>query len=313
MTSCIRCFALALLTMGLIAADYVPPPTQEDWEKLKVQHIDQLVAYSTTGGDNKSGSLELELREQAVAFARRIDSKSPKLKNLFARKRAMTKEEQDADRALREQVAARDKMRTSDEATATKAAPPPAGEDAAATLERLRFVILRDQILLAKRLSLDPDDPPTVVLRKSILAQVKTTLGPAKWAWEKQTKDLIEQLLNAKYEPWNGTWVCGDKSDWGELALTQTGAVVKGTWKDGSLTGEAKGRHLVGKWTGQGAQQGEFSFTLGDNDLGFSARVTDKVGRPESWDATHKSAIETTIIEVVEEAAEEPKKPEAGM
>lgn len=307
MPRCIRCLALGVLAVVLFAADYVAPPTQEGWDKLKADHIDQLVAYVSAGGDNKAGSLELDLREQAVAFARRLDSKSPKLKNLFARKRAMTKDEQEADRTLRELVTTRDKARVADEAAATKAPPPPVGDDAAATLERLRFVILRDQILLAKQLSLDPDDPPSVVLRKSILTQVKSAIGPTKWAWEKQTKDLVEQLLAAKYEPWNGTWVCSEKSEWGELTLIQTGTTVKGTWKDGSLTGEVKGRHLLGKWTGQGTQQGEFTFSMGDRDIGFDARVTDKVGRPEHWNATNKKAIKVTVTEF-EETIEEPAK-----
>lgn len=313
---CARPLTLGLFAMALLAAEYVAPPTQDAWDKLKAQHIDQLVAYASAGGDNKSGSLELELREQAIAFARRIDSKSPKLKNLFARKRAMTKDEQEADRALRDLVATRDKTRLAEEAGAAKAAPPPTGEDLAATLERLRFVILRDQILLAKQLSLDPDDAPTVVLRKSILTQVKSAIGPTKWAWEKQSKDLVDQLLNAKYEPWNGTWVCSEKSEWGELTLTQSGATVKGTWKDGSLTGEMKGRHLIGKWTGQGTQQGEFTFSMGDRDIGFDARVTDKVGRPTHWTATNKTAITTTIIEVEEPAeppADAPKQAEPGL
>lgn len=308
----LRPLALGLLAVVLIAGEvtppaYVAPPTAEIWEKLKVAHIDQLVEYASAGGDNKGGSLELELREQAIAFARRIDAKSPKLKNLFARKRAMTPAEQTADKALREQVTARDKARLAEESGGGAKAMPPAGEDVVATLERLRFVIVRDQIQLAKQLSLDPDDPPTVVLRKSILSQAKVVLGPPKWVWEKQSKDLIEQLLAEKYEPWHGVWLCSSE-EWGELSLTQDGTSVKGTWKDGTLTGEVKGRHVVGKWTGQGTQHGGFSFTLGDNDLGFNARVTDKVDRPTNWTATRKDAVETTVIEV-EEPEEEPKVP----
>lgn len=310
----LRPLALGLLAVVLIATDapappvYVAPPTAETWEKLKATHIDQLVEYVSASGDNKGGSLELELREQAVAFARRIDAKSPKLKNLFARKRAMTPAEQTADKALREQVAARDKTRLAEESGGSAKALPPAGEDVVATLERLRFVIIRDQIQLAKLLSLDPDDQPTVVLRKSILTQVKGIIGPTKWAWEKRLKDSADQLLTAKYEPWIGTWLCSSE-EWGELTLTQDGAVVKGTWKDGSLVGEVKGRHVVGKWTGQGTQHGGFSFTLGDNDLGFNARVTDKVDRPTMWTAMRKDSVpEPTVIEV-EEPAEEPKSP----
>lgn len=312
----LRPLALGLLAVVLTAADtpappvYVEPPTAETWEKLKATHIDQLVDYVSASGDNKGGSLELDLREQAVAFARRIDAKSPKLKNLFARKRAMTPAEQSADKALREQIAARDKTRTAEESGGGAKAMPPSGDDVAATLERLRFVIIRDQIQLAKQLSLDPDDQPTVVLRKSILTQVKGIIGPPRWAWEKLLKDTVDQLLTAKYEPWIGTWLCSSE-EWGELTLTQDGAVVKGTWKDGTLVGEMKGRHVVGKWTGQGTQHGGFSFTLGDNDLGFNARVTDKVDRPTSWTAIRKgSEPEPTVIEV-EEPAEEPKTPPA--
>ena len=112
----LRPLVLGLLAVVLIAGEvpppavppvYVAPPTPETWEKLKATHIDQVVEFANAGGDNKGGSLELDLREQAIAFARRIDTKSPKLKNLFSRKRAMTPAEQTADKALREQVAAR--------------------------------------------------------------------------------------------------------------------------------------------------------------------------------------------------------------
>ncbi|HEX3132691.1 MAG TPA: hypothetical protein VHX44_03800 [Planctomycetota bacterium] len=317
MTRCLRFLALGILAVVLIAADAAPParpavvepPTAESWEKLKAAHIDSLVAYVSAGGDNKSGSLELEMREQAIAFARRIDAKSPKLKNLFARKRPMTPDEQKADHDLRDQVSAREKSRLAEEAKDTGSKMPPQGEDVVATLENLRFVILRDQIVMAKQLSLDPDDQPTVVLRRAILMQVKIVIGPTKWAWEKRLKDHVEQLLNAKYEPWIGTWLCS--GEWGELNLSQDGVTIKGTWKDGTLAGEMKGRSVVGKWTGQGTQHGGFTFTLGDNDLGFSARVTDKVDRPESWTAMRKgSEPEPTVIEV-EEPAVDPKAPPA--
>jgi hypothetical protein len=311
----LRPLALGLLAVVLIAGDappappaYVAPPTADTWDKFKAAHIDQLVEFASAGGDNKGGSLELELREQAIAFARRIDAKSAKLKNLFARKRAMTPAEQTADKALREQVAARDKARLAAESGGDAKAMPPSGDDQAATFERLRFVILRDQLQLAKQLSLDPDDQPTVVLRKSILTQIKNTMGQAKWAWEKRLKDSLDQLLVAKYEPWIGTWLCSDQ-EWGELTLTQDGAVVKGTWKDGSLSGDVKGRHVVGKWIGQGTQHGGFSFTLGDNDLGFNARVTDKVDRPTSWTAMRKGSEPEPVIEVIEEPAEPAKTP----
>lgn len=311
-----RPLALGLLAVVLIAGEvpppavppaYVAPPTAETWEKLKATHIDQVVEYVSAGGENKGGSLDLELREQAAAFARRIDAKSPKLKNLFVRKRAMTPAEQTADRTLRDQVAARDKSRLAEESAGGAKALPPSGEDVVAALELLRFVIIRDQVQLAKQLSLDPDDQPTVVLRKAILTQVKVTIGPTKWAWEKRLKDTVDQLLVAKYEPWIGAWLCSD-AEWGELNLTQNGPVVKGSWKDGTLTGEVKGRHVVGKWTGQGTQHGGFSFTLGDNDLGFNARVTDKVDRPTSWTAMRKGSEPPLVIEVIE-VIEEPEEP----
>ena len=86
--------------------------------------------------------------------------------------------------------------------------------------------------------------------------------------------------------------------------------VVTGSWKDGTLKGEMKGRHVVGTWTGQGTQHGGFSFTLGDNDLGFNARVTDKVDRPTSWTAVRKDSIAPPTVIEVEEPATEEKKPE---
>ena len=300
----IRQLTLGLLAVVLVAADPAMPPTANSWEKLKASHIDVLVTYASAGGENKGGSLDLELREQAIAFARRIDAKSPTLKNLFARKRAMTPEEQKADRTLRDQVSAREKQRLAND-SATEA--PPQANDIAGELETLRHRLLSEQIALAKRLSLDPDDPPTVVLRKSILTQVKVTIGPTKWAWEKRLKDHVDQLLNAKYEPWIGVWICSTE-EWSELTLAQDGLVVTGSWKDGTLKGEVKGRHVVGTWTGQGTQHGGFSFTLGDNDLGFNARVTDKLDRPTSWTAMRKDSIPPpTVIEIEEPAGDEKK------
>jgi hypothetical protein len=299
-----RCLVLLACAALLVGADAIAP-TPEGWERLKGMHIDQLVAYATEGGDNLGGSLMLELREQAIAFARRIDAKSPKLKNLFARKRTMTKPEQEADRALRQQVAERDQARRNDEAGGGGAALPPPGDDPAARLEHLRYVILRDHVALAQQLSLDPDEPPNVVLRKQILTLAKGALPQPAWAWEKRLKERIEQLLAAKYEPWHGAWLC--EGEWGELTLTQNGQAVKGTWKDGTLTGEVKGRSLVGTWIGQGTQRGGFSFTLGANDLGFEARVTDKVDRPTSWNAVRKGSEPPPTVIEVEEPQPEPE------
>jgi hypothetical protein len=303
----LRACILGMLAVVLIAGE---APSAAGWEALKAGHVDALVAFASAGGDNKAGSLELDLRQEAIAVARRIDGKSAKLKNLFARKRAMTPDEATADRALRATVAARDQARLAAEAAAKEvAATPPVAETPAEELEHLRHRILQQELAYALAISLDPDDQPLVVLRKGILIQIKAILGQTRWGWEKQVKDRIEIGLAAKYEPWNATWKCGEDG-WGELTLSQNGGEVKGRWAEGSLTAQVKGRYLEGTWQSASAagrkDKGTFTFTLGDSDQVFDARVNGEVGVARHWNALRKDFAESLVTTTV---TEEPEKP----
>lgn len=316
-TSLFRSLVLSALAVVLIAGE---PPTAASWEAFKATNVDALVAFITVGNDNggdKGGSLELDVRQEAAVFARKIDSKSAKLKNLFARKRVMTTEEATADKALRATVTAREKTRQATEA-ATKndtALALPEASNVTEEFEHVRQRILNEQLAFALRISLDPDDQPSVVLRKSILLQIKNFVGQARWAWEKAFKDRLEHAMLAKYEPWNFTWVCA-KDGWGELTLAQDGQVVKGRWRNGTLTGQMKGRHLEGVWQGTdekgGNEKGAFTFTLGGSDDLFDARIAGSFGEAKHWNALRKDASEAlTTTTVVEEPEAKPEaKPE---
>ena len=316
-TSLLRSLVLSALAVVLIAGE---PPTAASWEAFKATNVDTLVAFITVGNDNggdKGGSLELDVRQEAAVFARKVDSKSAKLKNLFARKRVMTAEEATADKALRATVTAREKTRLAAEA-ATKndtALTSPEASNVAEEFEHLRQRILNEQLAFALRISLDPDDQPSVVLRKSILLQIKNFVGQSRWAWEKAFKDRLEHALLAKYEPWNFTWVCA-KDGWGELTLAQDGQAVKGRWRNGTLTGQMKGRHLEGTWQGTNEkgtnEKGTFTFTLGGNDDLFDARIAGGVGEAKHWNALRKDAADTlTTSTVTEEPEAKPEvKPE---
>lgn len=322
-TSLFRSLVFSALAVVLIAGE---PPTAASWEAFKATHVDALVAFITVGNDkgndkggDKGGSLELDVRQEAAVFARKIDSKSSKLKNLFARKRVMTTEEATADKALRATVTAREKNRQATEA-ATKndtALALPEASNVSEEFEHVRQRILNEQLAFALRISLDPDDQPSVVLRKSILLQIKNFVGQTRWAWEKAFKERLEHAMLAKYEPWNFTWFCA-KDGWGELTLAQDGQVVKGRWRNGTLTGQMKGRHLEGVWQGtdeKGAnEKGTFTFTLGGSDDLFDARIAGSVGEAKHWNALRKDAADaltTTTVTGEPEAKPEPEnKPE---
>ena len=310
-TSVIRFLFLSVFAVALIAGE---PPSTASWEAFKATHVDALAAFATGDkADDKGGSLEWEVRQEAVVFARKIDSKSAKLKNLLTRKRVMTTEEAIADKALRATVTAREKARLTAEAASkndTTLALPEAS-NVAEEFESLRQRILHEQLAFALHISLDPDDQPVVVLRKSILLQIKNYVGQTRWAWEKAFKNSLERALSAKYEPWNFTWVCA-KDGWGELTLTQDGLVVKGRWRDGTLSGHMKGRHLEGTWQGAGGKgandKGTFTFTLGGSDDLFDARIAGSVGEAKHWNALRKDAADAlTTIKEIEEPETKPE------
>jgi hypothetical protein len=280
-----------LLLIAVATAAAVEPDADgmKTWRALCDLQVEQLVAFAKADGVPKGGSFELEIKEQAIAFARRIDPKSERLKNVFPQKRAMTAEEQTADRAQRATASAQDKARSEAEAasTAEGGGPPAEARTIKDTFETLRHGILTRQVAHAAALSLDPDEPGVVELRLLILKQIQGSLAAVKWRWEKDLKERVARLLAARYEPWTGVWQTAGA--WGELTLVQTGPKVSGTWAGGSLVGEAKGRSLLGAWKGKPKGGGTFTFSMGDGDTLFDAHVIIEMTQPENWNAMRKS------------------------
>ena len=288
----LRCACLLLMVVSCVTSDAVAVEPDADgvktWRTLCDLQIEQLVAFAKADGVPKGGSFELEIKEQAIAFARKIDAKSDRLKNVFPQKRAMTPDEQTADRTQRATATAQDKARSEAEAaSATADSLPKEAATIKDALEILRHGILMRQVAHAAALSLDPDEAGVVELRQLILKQIQGSLGAVKWRWEKDLKDRVAKLLIAKYEPWTGVWQTA--GTWGELTLVQTGPKVTGTWAGGSLIGEAKGRSLLGAWKGKPKGGGTFTFSLGDGDTLFDAHVIIEMTQPENWNAQRKT------------------------
>lgn len=291
------CLLLTALPIAHLAAGEVADNPITTWGVLRDIHLDALVAFAKAG-ERKGGSLDLEIRQEAANIARRIDPKSDKLKNLFATKKAMSAEEQAADKQARATVVEREKAR----AATDSALPTPA--TVKEELEVLKHKLVNDEVAFAEKLSLDPDDAETVKLRQTALKSASDLLGPPRWGWEKVMKDRIAKAQTAIYAPWNGAWVGGP---WMAFTLVQQGNKVTSTWTGGSLTGEVKGRNVLGTWK-NGTQKGTFHFSLGSDDNGFDARITIEMTQPENWSAV-RAGKETPPVVVEEPATPEPAAP----
>jgi hypothetical protein len=291
-----RLLLAALLAPRLAAGEVADNPATT-WGVLRDIHLDALVAFAKAG-ERKGGSLDLEVRQEAANVARRIDPKSDKLKNLFATKKAMSADEQAADKLARATVAEREKARTAGDPKLPE--PATVKEE----LELLRHKLVNDEVAFAEKLSLDPDDQETVKLRQAALKAAQELLGPPRWGWEKAMKERIAKAMGAAYAPWNGTWTGGP---WMSFTLVQQGAKVTSTWTGGSLVGEVKGRNLVGAWK-HGTQKGTFHFSLASDDNGFDARCTVEQTNPENWTAMRAGTEPPPVV--VEEPV--PAEPPAG-
>lgn len=297
MRSVLVCLLLltALPAIPLAAGEVVDNPATT-WGVLRDIHLDALVEFAKAG-ERKGGSLDLEVRQEAANIARRIDPKSDKLKNLFATKKAMSADEQAADKQARATVAEREKARAAGDA----ALPTPA--TVKEELEVLKHKLVNDEVAFAEKLSLDPDDQDTVKLRQAALKAALELLGAPRWGWEKAMKERIAKAQAATYAPWNGKWTGGP---WMAFTLVQQGLKVTSTWDGGSLTGEVKGRNLLGTWK-HGKQKGTFHFTLGSDDNGFDARLTVEQTTPENWSAM-RAGTEPPVVLI--EEPEPPATPE---
>ena len=293
MRTVLACLLLSLLGTHLSAGEVVDNPATT-WGVLRDIHLDALVGFAKAG-ERKGGSLDLEVRQEAANIARRIDPKSDKLKNLFATKKAMSADDQVADKQARATVAEREKARAANDAKVPE--PATVKEE----LEVLKHKLVTDEIAFAEKLSLDPDDQETVKLRQTALKAAQELLGNPRWGWEKAMKERIAKALAATYTPWNGKWAGGP---WMAFTLVQQGVKVTSTWTGGSLTGEVKGRNLLGTWK-HGTQKGAFHFTLSSDDNGFDARCTVEQTNPENWTAM-RAGTEPPPVIVEEPVAPEP-------
>lgn len=291
------CLLLTALPIAHLAAGEVADNPVTTWGVLRDIHLDALVTFAKAG-ERKGGSLDLEIRQEAANIARRIDPKSDKLKNLFATKKAMSAEEQAADKQARATVVEREKAR----AATDSALPTPA--TVKEELEVLKHKLVNDEVAFAEKLSLDPDEQEIIKLRQTALKSALDLLGPPRWGWEKAMKERIAKAQTAIYAPWNGAWVGGP---WMAFTLVQQGNKVTSTWTGGSLTGEVKGRNVLGTWK-NGTQKGTFHFSLASDDNGFDARITIEMTQPENWTAM-RAGTETPPVIVEEPATPEPAAP----
>jgi hypothetical protein len=125
------------------------------------------------------------------------------------------------------------------------------------------------------------------VLRQLVLKNVLDLLPPVTWNYEKKLKARVVALASAHYEPWTGSWVA---EKWGVIDILQKDGKATASWAaGGKLSGEVKGRSLVGSWS-DGHSRGGFQFTLGENDRSFEAHITVEMTDPETWSATRKEA-----------------------
>ncbi len=296
-------FALASLLLSLLSARLFSGEVADNpvttWGVLRDIHLDALVGFAKAG-ERKGSSLDLEVRQEAANIARRIDPKSDKLKNLFATKKAMSADEQSADKQARATVVEREKSRVATD----PALPTPA--TVKEELEALKYKLVNDEVAFAEKLSLDPDEQEIIKLRQSVLKAALDLLGPPRWGWEKAMKERIAKAQVAIYAPWNGAWIGGP---WMAFTLVQQGNKVTSTWTGGSLTGDVKGRNVLGTWK-NGTQKGTFHFSLASDDNGFDARCTVEMTSPENWTAMRASKEKETPPVLVEEpAAPEPATP----
>jgi hypothetical protein len=294
-----------LVGAALLPAAVDPDPDRlAEYRRLCTDQVDRLVAFAKAG-PGKAGSFDIEAREKALAFARKIDPSSAKPRNVFAQHRAMSADEELADKSMRGDAVKRDASRKLNDAKADAPTTPPAAQDPAMEFENLKFRLLGEQIAFASAISLDPDNQEVVVLRQLALKNVLEWLPPVTWNYEKKLKARVVALASAHYEPWTGSWVT---EKWGVIDILQKDGKATASWADGGkLSGEVKGRSLVGSWSG-GRNRGTFQFTLGATDHGFEAHITVEMTDPETWNATRKDADAAPAAPAAPEPASEPEK-----
>jgi hypothetical protein len=263
-----------LLTCVGAACAAQQPRDLDAFDLLRGIHAEQLISFAS-GIDARDKCLGQELRDQAVALAKKFGAKSDQLKALPAKKQAPTAEETEADKALRAQADEVEKERLASEAAPaaenTPAYPPP--QNIKDEFEAIRYEILSEQAAFAEELSLDPREPMTAGLRQSILKNLQPLVAKPRWRCEKSLKDRIAKALSATYRPWDGDWQTKDR---GVLNLAQKMDRISGTFEDGSVIAIIKDRVAVGQWKGKTGSPLEFKCSLADGDNSIVIEVSSK-------------------------------------
>jgi hypothetical protein len=268
---------LAVLASAGVAAER--SAVADTWVALQKVHAEELAAFALAL-DAKDGSVDAEARSLALALAKKLD---PTLKAKEPPRKAMSAEDQAADKAAREAAAARDQAREAAEKTAPAPAPLardyPKPENARERFDALRFEILCDEVEHLSSLSANPESRTEAPLRQAALKSLQSLIGAPRWACEKALKERVAELAGAKYAPWTGVWT----TRLGDLTLTQTDDKVAGFWKrdpasetaDGTLQAVVKDRTLTGTWK-TAAEQGTITVVLSRSDRYWKGTTKDK-------------------------------------
>ena len=245
---------------------YAGEPAKIDLtNELWTAQAEQLVAFSVNI-DSKVGSWENEIRDQALALARKMN---PAVKSIAEAAKApranMSADEKAADKAARENLAKSDKERTAAEAALDAKSPgsPPAVKNIRDELELARYEMARENLDFARDISANPAGRD-FASRAKFLTRAAELMATPKWHYEKKLKEQIEAVKRAPYAPWNGKW----KTEWGTLALTQSGANVTGTGENTRVQGAFDGKVLKGSWQNQNVG-GTLEWQIAPDDKSF--------------------------------------------
>lgn len=285
-----RAIVLSVLLSASFLSAGEAPKTDLSVE-LGTAHAEQLAAFCLKI-DSKTGSWENEVREQALALARKLDPSAKSIAEAAKATRAeMNADEKTADKAARDNFIKTDKDRTTAEAALDAKSPgsPPSTESIREQFELARYEMARENLELAQGLSPNPVGKE-FALRTKFLNRAAELLATPKWRYEKKLKEQVDALKRAPYTPWAGKW----KTAWGVLALTQTGTNVAGTADKTRIKGVFDGKSLKGHWSQQ-TVGGTIEWQLAPDDKSFQG--TNK-------DATAKSAGSSFSGTRAEEGAE---------
>lgn len=233
--------------------------------ELGTAHAEQLAAFCLKI-DAKTGSWENEVREQALALARKLDPAAKTIAEAAKATRAeMSADEKAADKTARDNFLKQDKDRTAAEAALDAKSPgsPPNAEGIREQFELARYEMARENLEFAQGLSANPLGKD-FALRTKFLNRAGELLATPKWRYEKKLKEQVEAIKRAPYTPWNGKW----KTEWGVLTLNQTGTNVTGTAEKARIKGVFDGKSLKGNWSFQ-TTGGTFDWTLAPDEKTF--------------------------------------------